>query len=283
MSRLVRSLSAEVRKVSATKTWWVLALVLAGYAAMMSVMFAFLLSAMGEAVAGSSGGAESLHLKPVDLASMVYSTVTSMGYVVPLLLGALAATGELRHHTLGFAFTIEPKRQTVLVSKFMVMFGLGLVVGLIGLIVSAGAGAGTLAAIGGDIALGESSIWMLMARVVLATALWTMLGFSVGVLLGNQAAAIVIALVFTQFLEPILRLAAGVWDWSASLGRFLPGSATDAFVGASIMNSALTADPSLPGAATHLTHTQGFLVLLAYVVVLGAIGWALRWRKDLTS
>ena len=48
------------------------------------------------------------------LAPLIYSFASSVGYVFPVLLGALAVTGEFRHKTLTPTFLAEPNRSLVL-------------------------------------------------------------------------------------------------------------------------------------------------------------------------
>lgn len=273
MSRLARSLSAESRKVRSTKLWWILAIVLSGYSAMMAAMFAFIFGAMSDQMGGAA-------LPAQDVANMIYASVSTFGYVIPLLLGALMATGELRHRTLGLTFTLEPRRGVVLLSKTIVLLGFGVVLGVAGLAGAVGAGGAVLAATDGDPMLGSGETWLLVLRVLAAIGLWAIIGFGVGVLVRNQAFAIVLALVFTQFLEPVLRTGAQFWEWSAQVAKFLPGAATDAFVGASVMTGMSSLDPSAAEDSGTLGIWGGLLVLIAYAVVAVAAGWALRWRRD---
>lgn len=273
MNRILRSVSAEWRKVRSTKLWWILAIVLAGYSALMAGAFAFMFGAIPSDMGG-------IALPAQETAGLVYSGVATFGYVIPLIFGALMATGELRHRTLGLAFTFEPRRGIVLLGKVKVLLGVGLLLGVAGVIGAVSAGGGILAATDGDPMLGTSETWALLARVIAAIGVWAVIGFGVGLLVGNQAFAIVITLVFTQFLEPVLRMAAGFWDWSAQLAKYLPGAASDAFVGASVMNSMSTIDPTAPDSAAPLGIWSGLAVLLAYGVVAVLLGWVTRWRKD---
>lgn len=212
MNRLGRSLSAEFRKVRATRLWWILAIVLAGYSAMIAATFAFMFGAMADMLGDAAGDAAAQALPAQDVASMVYSSVSSFGYVIPLLLGALMATGEMRHGTLGLAFMLEPKRGVVLLGKAAVLLGFGLLIGIAGLIGAIATGASVLSATGADPMLGSAETWLLAARVLAAIGIWAIIGFGIGVLVRNQAITIVIALVFTQFIEPILRSAATFWQ-----------------------------------------------------------------------
>jgi ABC-type transport system involved in multi-copper enzyme maturation permease subunit len=273
MNRLTRSLSSEWRKVRSTKLWWILAIVLGAYSAMMAAMFAFIFGAMSDEMGG-------IALPAQDTANMVYASVSTFGYVIPLLLGALMATGELRHRTLALTFTLEPQRGIVLLSKTIVLLGFGIAVGIAGLLGAIGAGAPVLAATDGDPMLDSGETWLLALRVLAALGLWSIIGFGIGVLVRNQAFAIVLALVFTQFVEPVLRTGAQFWEWSAQVAKFLPGSATDAFVGASVMTSMSSLDPTHPEGSGALGIWGGLLVMLAYAVIAVAAGWALRWRRD---
>lgn len=280
MSRLTRSLSAESRKVTATKMWWIMAIVLALYSAMMAGLFA----AMFGVLIGETGEAGDMAAQGMpaggQFSGMVYSSVATFGYVIPLLFGAIMATGELRHRTLGLAFVAEPKRGIVLAAKVTVLLVVGAVIGAVGLVGAVGVGGPILSFVGADTGLGSVETWALISRVVLAIAIWAVIGFGLGLLVRNQAVTIVIALVFTQFLEPTLRMAAMFWEWSANIAKFLPGAASDSFVGASVLNDLMVLESDAPGSMGVLNIWQGLLVLLAYAVLTVVVGWQLRWRKD---
>src|SRR5690606_36732939 len=131
---------------------------------------------------------------------------------------------------------------------------------------------------GNSAALDDPDTWLLAARVVLAMALWAFIGVGLGTLIPNQIASIVVVLAFTQFLEPILRFGTSIWEWTAQVGKFLPGAASDALVGSSIFTSL--------GMGTSEVQTlerwQGGLVLLGYGVIVSVAGLLTSWRRDVT-
>lgn len=277
MTGLVRSIAAEFVKVLSTKGWWLLALALLGYVGLTATGLAFAVSDLG----AQFGGFGASGLDPVVTANLVYSSVTAVGLVVPLLFGALLATSEYRHRTLTPTVLAQPRRGLVLGAKAVVAAVVGALYGVIGLLGSVGLGAPVLLAVGEATALDEPEVMSVLLRTVLATALWAVLGLGLGALLTSQVAAIVITLVFTQFVEPILRLVAGVWEWSAALGRFLPGSATDTLVGAGILSSLGALDPSLPTSEVEaLLWWQGGLVLAALAAVLLVTASLTTLRRD---
>jgi hypothetical protein len=206
---------------------------------------------------------------------LVYSFATSIGYVFPVLLGALAVTSEFHFQSLTPTFLATPGRGTVLAAKSVTLFVAGAVLGVLALVASMGAGAAVLSAVGVDPQLAEPETWAFVGRSVLAMALWAAIGVGLGALVPSQVAAIVIVLAFTQFVEPLLRFGAGITDWSAELGKFLPGAASDALVGSSIFTA------MSPAGAT-LEWWQGGLVLAGIAVVTTLVGYATSWRRDVS-
>ena len=277
MKRFGRSLSSESRKATATRTWWVLGIVLALYAAMMAATFAFMFS---EVAAQFGGGTAGLPTEG-DSSHLVYSSITTFGYVIPLVVGALMATGEIRHRTLGVTFIAEPRRGIVLGAKTVVLLGMGFVLGIFGVVGGVGAAAPLMLSTDQPTGLESAETWLLLGRVLVSLSVWAVIGFGMGLIVRNQVFAVVIALVFTQFLEPVLRMGAQFWEWSAEVAKFLPGAAADAFVGASIM-SGLGADPAATTSTEPLTVGFGFVVLAGYAVLTVFAGWWFSWRRDIS-
>ena len=272
---MIRAVRAEWRKLVTTRMWWGLGIVLFGYIAVTAAGIAGLFGAIatGRLGAEETGG----QLIPQEmLPPLVYSAVTAVGYVIPLILGALAVTGEVRHRTLTPTFLAVPSRARVLGAKLVVMVVAGAALGLVGLVASVGLGGGVLALVGVDPLLGEGGTWLLAARVLLAMGLWAAVGVGVGSLIPNQIAAVVVVIAFTQFVEPLLRTAAAFWEPAAQVARFLPGAASDALVGSSLyaMIGAGAADP--------LDWWQGGLVIAGIAAILALAGWASTWRRDVS-
>lgn len=279
MSAFIPAVTAEFTKTLTTRMWWVLLIILVAYVGLLAGGITFGLGALdGAGGAAPVGAGETIAGLPVDqLAPVVYSLATAVGYVFPTLLGALVVTNEFRHKTLTPTFLATPGRGAVLSAKWVVLLVLGALFGIAALVGTVGLGAAGLAAFGFDPMLGESDMWALFARAVLAMALWGIVGVGLGVLVPSQVGSIVMILAFTQFVEPILRLAAGFADWAGQVGQFLPGAASDALVGSSIYTA-------MPGGAgtPQLDWQQGGLVLLGYAALFTAIGYVANWRRDVT-
>jgi ABC-2 type transport system permease protein len=273
---VIRALGSEFEKVFTTRMWWLLALLLVAYVAFLAGgLGAFLGWAVENPDAAASAGNTTVP-PGAELAPLIYSFASSVGYVFPVLLGALAVTGEFRHKTLTPTFLAEPHRSVVLGAKFASQLAMGAGLGVVAFATSVGAGAGALALFGLDTGLDSSDTWALIGRGVLAMALWGAIGVGLGALVPNQVAAIVIVIAFTQFVEPVLRLAASLNEVTANIGQFLPGAASDALVGASFYSVASV------GTAQSLEWWQGGIVLLGIGVVATLIGGATTWRRDVS-
>jgi ABC-2 type transport system permease protein len=109
-------------------------------------------------------------------------------------------------------------------------------------------------------------------------AIWGLVGVGVGVMIPSQIGSIVAILAFTQFVEPLLRTAAAFVDGLDEVGRFLPGAAGDALVGASFF----TVFAGVGGGAAPLDWWQGGLVLAAFALLFGVIGSLTTWRRDVS-
>ncbi|MEI5582837.1 MULTISPECIES: ABC transporter permease [unclassified Agromyces] len=273
----MRSIAAEFRKVFTTRMWWLLALVLVVYVAMMAGGFGAFLGWTVQNPESAAQVGNNTALPPgLELPPLLYSFATSIGYVFPVLLGALAVTTEFRHRTLTATFLAEPHRTTVLGGKFATQLVMGAVLGVIGFATSVGAGAAALAAFDLETGLDSSDTWALVGRGILAMALWGAIGVGLGTLVPNQVAAIVIVIAFTQFVEPVLRLVASFNEVTADLGRYLPGAASDALVGASFYSVAGM------GAVEALEWWQGALVLFGIALVTTVLGGLTTWRRDVS-
>lgn len=261
------AIRSELTKLTTTRMWWILALVMAAYLAFFGGVVAFSLTLdVPGAGAPQTGG--------VDTAVSVYGLGNALGYAFPLLAGTLLVTGEFRHRTITQTLLAEPRRTVVLLAKLVVAVPMGLVFGVAGAVGIVGVGAPVLALRNdGGAYLSSGAALEVIALSVVATMLWTVVGAAFGSVLTNQVAAIVVILVFTQFVEPIARVAAVAVDGLDVVAKFLPGAAADGLVGSSFFASSGTSDL--------LPQWAGALVMLGYVALFAVAGRLTTLRRDL--
>lgn len=262
---------SELTKQFTTAIWWILGLVLLVYIGLFAAGFGFFLAALAK---GLLTDGQAPRVPTEELPPLIYSIATSFGYVFPLLVGTLMVTSEFRHKTLTPTFLAIPRRGTVLAAKVAGGVVMGLVFGLTGAVASVVPGAVVLSAMDVGTGLDSTDTWALIGRMLTAFVLWALIGIGVGATVRNQVVAIVIVLAFTQFVEPIARLAGSFVAGLEPVARVLPGAASDALVGASAFSI------STPAAGDPLEWWMGGLVLLAYAVVFLVLGHVTSWRRD---
>ncbi len=269
----IRATRSEVTKQFSTAMWWVLALVLVLYIASTVGGLGFVLIAADEGLIPSEVTGMPL---PVNIAVLLYSFASSLGYVFALLVGTLMVTSEFRHKTLTPTFLATPKRGTSLLAKLTVGIYVGAIYGVIALIAAVGPAAGILAGFGRPTGLDDPEIWALCGRIMLSLVLWTLMGIGIGALVRNQVAAVVGVIAFTMFIEPIVRVAAGFVDGFDKVAAYLPGAASDALVGASFYSLAT------PQGMYTLEWWVGGAVLAGYTLFFVVLGHLFSWRRDVS-
>ena len=254
---MTRQVTFEVRKAITlpSTSWLMLAMVIVGVA---------FCAMLGFAAVGPTS--------PIDTANAaevagLYNLPITMGSVLPLSLGVILVTAEFQHRTMTITHLAEPRIWRVYLGKLLVS-GLGggvmavltmaSAVTVVGLILHRGAGTSFLDTV---------QVQFTVAGSIVAFVLWAIIGAGLGAAIANQTLAIVGVLLFTVFLEPFLRIVAG--PNFIFLTQFLPGSASDALAGGSLLNVAIGAQ----GAA----QWQGGVTLAAYALLIAAIGF-LRLR-----
>ena len=272
---MIAALRTEYRKVTTTRLWWWLLICMGLYMAFLGGVMGFALTVEGGG--GMGGPGTDPNAPPLDaeaVANTIYTLAPSLGYVFPVVVGALAVTNEFRHMTVTPTFLAEPRRMVVLGAKLLTSLPIGLLFGLVGTLATVGAGAAVLALRGKETMLTEPATLRTIALSILVLGVWAVVGVGFGTVLTNQVAAIVVLLAFTQFVEPILRLLLGSFEVTADVAKWLPGAAGEAVAGESFY--------SATGIGTLLPWWQGLLVLIGYALVLAAIGRVTALRRDIT-
>ena len=262
------ALVAEQRKLLTTRLWWILLVGLAAYLAFVAGVLTFSLVFTPDDQAPPP-------ITGVDAAAGVYGLTNAVGYVFPLVIGSLMMTTEFRYQTITESLLVEPRRTVLLAAKLVAALPLGLVYGVVATVSVVGVSAPLLGWKGDGAFLTDPDVVAVLLLGVVVTALWTMIGVAFGSVLTNQVAAIVVLLAFTQFVEPIARLALGSFDATASVAKFLPGAAADGLIGNSLIGE-------LGGGSTELlSRPAALLVLLGYAVALAAVGRVTTLRRDI--
>ena len=272
---------SEYRKFFSTRMWWVLTLVMVVFFLAMSFGISWTLS---YEVLNSGMGDLPDGVSPQDLLDQlrpsIYSLAPSMGYIFPVIVGALAVTAEYRHNTILPTFIGEPRRWVVMIAKAVAGVPMGFAIAV----------AGTAAClIGGSLGfhLGGAATQLLTmttlknaALSVVALTIWALVGVGLGMLIINQVGVIISVLTWCVLIESIVSMLLGSFSATDWIPKFLPSAASGSLAGGT--NIYITLGTTGGSAYSTLSVWQGGLVMVAYGVVFGLLGYFFRIRRDVS-
>lgn len=215
-------------------------------------------------VSGTSGAPA---LTDVPTLRTVFASAGSASVIV-LVLGIIGMTTEYRHMTITSSLLATPRRGRMLTAKLIVYAALGLLEGLL-CTVFAVVLAVAMLPLRDHAPVEWGTVAQIGAGVLLAFAIYGVLGVAVGALIRNQVAAIVAALVWVMLVESL------IVAFLPKVGKWLPGGAATAV---------LQAGTGMPGQTetTALPVWGGAVVMLAYAVVFAVLAARTTLRRDIT-
>lgn len=258
-SDLNTALRIEVRKLTTTRTWWMLSLLALGVGVLVTVL----------TVTGSEAGAH----PPIDIFTGALIGGLQTAYMITAIVGITAVAGEYRHRTVTASFLAVPHRGRLITAKLLVLSGYGLAVGAVIVALCSAIAAPWLSARGLlDGGLAAAGITRAVVGGTVAIAVMTALVVALGALLRNQIAAVGVLLVYLFAIEPTFNSIA----FLRPAYPYLPGGAVQA-----LTFSGHRAFGAADGAVL-LNPWLAVLVLVAYAVVITAIAVRTSIRRDVS-
>lgn len=266
---MIPAVRSELRKFFTTRMWWGMAIAVVLSAAAFSVLFGFVVN--NPTVAGGPGGAQ-ISGSDAQVATTVYTSGISVGYLLLMTIGILTIGSEFRHKTISATLLATPNRVRAMLAKVVALIVIGVLYGLLSLLGSVSVGAVVLRIIDKP-AFPSNEVVRSLALSLLVLALWALIGLGIGILIPNQVAALFIGIAVAWIVEPLLGLLLQIWAFSReNIAPYLPTSATNATLNG-ISQSAQE---------VRLEWWGGALVLLAYAVVLAGFGIWRTVRQDIS-
>lgn len=269
---MIGAITSEIRKIFTTKLWWGMGLGMAILAFLMSSAVASLFGQVGPE--GQSTGIGELTGAAAQLIYTIglLGRSGSMTALFPLALGVLLITTEYRHETATATYLATPRRWVVAAAKALAVIVVGAVLGVVHFVASV-AGGGLVLTVFKDqpLLLTNGDVLAAFGTTIVATVVWTLIGFGFGMLVRNQIAAVLIAVAFGFLGQMVANIAFGILGLETA-AKFIPGNLTTGML--------LSSGAGEGG--NYFTWWVCALILIGYAAVLAILGALFSNRQDIT-
>lgn len=291
----MHSLKSEMVKLRGlASTWWCMAL-----AIVLPVVFSFIIAIVQKAMSkvdiknGANQGRSSaaITVGPSNKSSLIASqdsifhlviSFASVSLIVLAIFAVLAVTAEHSTTSIQASLTAVPRRGMFFTAKFIAVAIYVFVVQLIAMAVSLGAA--ELAFIGDSTSgLSGSNAWKLPLTLFLGSpaimVVVAAMAYGFGMICKSTAGGIMCVIGAVMILPSVLSIimfASNFAKWNSILIQLLPATAVEKFLGSSPNSGA-----QLPPNAYVFTWWQSGLVVLAWGVVMYAIGHVVEKHRDI--
>jgi ABC-type transport system involved in multi-copper enzyme maturation permease subunit len=256
---MIAGIKAEYRKIFSIRSTYILI----GLALAYMVLYDFY-------VVGFKGGRDGLGLDALRSPFFLMIQVTRASSIAaPILFSSLIAlllmAHEYRYNTIMYTLTASNSRNKTLLAKIITITGLSIIFSLCVVILAPSLALAGLHAhhvvLGHQIFYYRNFLW----RVLFFGWAYSMIGILLALLIRNIVAAIVALLLLPAVIEPLIGLLL-----NTNQQQYLPFTALTAVLN----NGLLRIGPGL------LSAERSAVVVLVYLVIGWAIGWALFLRRD---
>ena len=291
----MHTLKSEIVKLRGlASTWWCMALTI-----VLPVVFSFIIAIVQKAMSkvdiknGANQGKSSaaITVGPSNKSSLIASqdsifhlviSFASVSLIVLAIFAVLAVTAEHSTTSIQASLTAVPRRGMFFTAKFIAVAIYVFVVQLIAMAVSLGAA--ELAFMGDNISgLSGSNAWKLPLTLFLASpaimVVVAAMAYGFGMICKSTAGGIMCvigAVMILPSVVSIIMFASNFAKWNSILMQLLPAAAVEKFLGGSPNSGA-----NLPPNAYIFTWWQSGLVVLAWGVVMYAIGHVVEKHRDI--
>ena len=188
-------------------------------------------------------------------------SLSSLAGVFSALAGVLLVTSEYRFGTIRSTILFNPARSHVLAAKAAAGALAGIVFGVLSAAIGWAIGYAILNGRGTTLVLSSGDILLLTLGGLAGAALWGAIGAGLGAIIHNQVGGVITLLAWGLVVDNLL------FGLAPSVGRFMPGRASDALMGLRVQHL--------------LSPGAGAITLIAWAGVLGILGIALSVRQDI--
>lgn len=254
---MTQLIAAELRKLFTTRTWWWILLISAAW----TILYAALAIGLSK-----HSGQLTPSLSSADGQHALFAISAGGAGTLVAVMAMAAVAGEYRHRTAATTFLATPHRQRVLMAQVITFLLVGIGYSLTCVVINLAVAIPWLATKGIHMSPFSDGNFAVLVAVILAAAIFGMIGAGLGAAVHSQLAAVVAVLLYLYVLEPLLSHIAALRSWTP----YLPGVAADG------LTSAIQTGVRI------LSPWAGGVVFAAWAIALAVAGVIVTVRTDIT-
>lgn len=210
MSKYLQALRVEQSKTFSDPSF---ALILLGLTAAMAIFPGLICHALSSDIASSDNSTARMY---------VFSFAGRIGYLAPLIVGIISFGADFKNGGFARMIMVYGSRFIAYSAKVTNVALLSIMLGLLSVSFSYGT-IFTVAHLGSNTIGLDQELFFMALRMVLAYALWGILGAGLGALFKNQVVGISTVSVLALFIEPVLTMIINESATLIPVGKFLLG------------------------------------------------------------
>lgn len=242
-------LASEWKKATTSIAWWVVGALIIVANVLVTVFFTFV---------GLNVDRSPIDVTAPDSVSMLLTVGVAFSFILPLILGMLIVNLEFSNNTIVYSFLGSPRRGGLYLAKLASCAVSTMFFSVVSALLSSTVVAGLLSSSAKSAAYFTGQTWGTLLSIVVVSTLLGVIGGALGALVTKPLFAIVLIILWSQVIEPILRVTAPV-----EVQAYLPSSLIDASLGSGflgqVFNSEQLSQPLALGTIIGATSILGVL------------------------
>lgn len=251
-------LISEWKKATTSIAWWAMGAIIVTANVLVTGFFTF---------AGLSVERSPIDVTDPDSMSMILTVGVAFSFILPLILGMLIVNLEFSNNTVIYSFLGNPRRSGLYLAKLVTCAMSTMLFSAVFALVSLAVVAGLLSSSAESAAVFTGQTWGTLLRIVMVSTLLGVIGGALGALVTKPLLAIVLIILWSQVIEPILR----VTGPTEAQGYF-PSSLIDASLGGGFLRQIFNSE--------QLSQPLALGIIATVAVILGILGGVKYARKE---
>ena len=251
-------LISEWKKSTTSIAWWAVGALIVAANVLVTGFFTFV---------GLNVERSPIDVTNPDSKTMLLTVGVAFSFILPLILGMLIVNLEFSNNTIIYSFLGNPRRGGLYLAKLVTCAVSTMLFSVVSALLSLAVVAGLLSSSEESAAVLTGQTWAALLSIVVVSTLLGVIGGALGALVTKSLLAIVLIILWSQVIEPILRVAA-----PAEAQGYLPSSLIDASLGGGFLGQMFNSE--------QLSQPLALGIIAAVAVILGVLGGVKYTRKE---